>query len=489
MLQVALAWLALAAAACAPPKAAPSAAAREEMLELPARIGTILAIPDVRVLGEPLRESEALVRFYTQRAHRPAWLERDGAAGERARALVEAVQQADRHGLRPDAYHAAVLEQRIAPGAAFGAGQRAALDLLLSDAFLHLARELAGGAVDPRSLHPGYERAGDPPPDAVGALASALASGEIAQTLSRVAPPHPEYAALVRALERLRAADTAGDPTAAERADRVRANLERWRWLPRDLGRRHLRVNTPGFTLQAFDSGDAVLAMRVVVGGVHWKTPLAHGVVSHLVLNPAWQVPDSIATREMLPAARRNPDYFASVGIQVLVDEKSGTPRLVNPRRVDWKAVAAETFPYRLRQPPGPHNPLGRIKFIFPNRYGVYLHGTPGDAAFSRPLRTLSHGCVRVEDELALAAFALAPDPARTRERLLESLRNAWEHRVPLPAPLPVYLLYFTASAGADGTPSFTDDAYGWDRQLVAALASESPASGEGSRAASAPSS
>jgi murein L,D-transpeptidase YcbB/YkuD len=249
----------------------------------------------------------------------------------------------------------------------------------------------------------------------------------------------------------------------------VRANLERWRWLPRDLGRRHLRVNVPAFDVQAFDSGAPVLAMRAVVGGVDWKTPLATGLVSHLVLNPAWLVPRSIATREMLPSARRDPSYFRRAGIQVLTDE-GGTTREVDPRRVDWNAISAEGFPFRLRQPPGPHNPLGPIKFVFPNPFGVYLHGTPSDAAFERPMRTLSHGCIRVEDELALALFALAPDPQWTEARLVEKLRRAREHRVPLPAPLPVHLLYFTAAAEPDGTVAFTDDPYGWDRALVAAL-------------------
>ena len=123
---------------------------------------------------------------------------------------------------------------------------------------------------------------------------------------------------------------------------------------------------------------------------------------------------------------------------------------------------------------PGPHNPLGQIKFEFANPYGVYLHGTPGELAFARGLRALSHGCVRVEDEISLAQFALAPDPAWTRERLLETLKSASEYRLPLPEPLPVYLLYFTASAQPDGAAQFGKDPYGWDRDLLAALGPDS---------------
>ena len=511
----------------------------------PPGIRSVLSHPGERVLGEPLREPAALARFYAGRGDQPAWLTGDRAAGARARTLLEAVQQADRHGLRPAAYHARALARELEPGAV-DAQRLAELELLLSDAFLHLARHLANGAVDPRSLHPGYQRAGAPAPDAVSTLAAALASGKVRAALEGLAPPHPEYAGLQQALRRLQAADAAGgwphvpdgpplelgardarvvalrarlassaapveqaaDPalfdasladalrdfqrhhglasdgvlgsrtvaalnaTAGERADQVRVNLERWRWLPRDFGQRHLRVNIPGFTLRAYDGARPALAMRVVVGEPGWTTPLAHGVVQHLVLNPAWAVPRSIATREMLPAARRDPGYFRAKGIQVLVEEK-GSTRELDPRRIDWKAVQPGKFPFHLRQRPGPFNPLGRIKFIFPNPYGVYLHGTPGDAAFDRPARNLSHGCVRVEDELALAGFMLAPDPEWTRERLLEALRNAWEHRVPLQAPLPVHLLYSTAAADADGAASFTGDPYGWDGALLDRLRSD----------------
>jgi murein L,D-transpeptidase YcbB/YkuD len=431
------------------------------------RIVAGLASPDRPVLGERLSEPEALVRFYAGRAYAPAWVAPDGSLGEAVRGLRIAVEGAVRHGLHPAHYRADLL-RGLRGDPPRGPESLAGLDLLLSDAFLRLARHLARGAVDPRALHPGYERAGTSADPAV-ALAAALRTGRIAEALAAAAPPHPEYAALLRALERLRAEAVGDAPASAAGIDRIRVNLERWRWLPRELGRRHLRVDIPRFELDAFRAGEPALSMRVVVGGVGWKTPHAHGVISHLVLNPAWQVPRSIATREMLPAARRDPGYFEEEGIQVLVDEGAST-RELDSRSIDWAAIRADSFPFRLRQPPGPRNPLGPIKFVFPNRYSVYLHGTPADAAFERPLRALSHGCVRVEDEVALAAFALAPDPAWTRERLITDLRDAAERVVSLPAPLPVYLLYFTASADPEGEVSFVDDLYEWDRPLLAAL-------------------
>jgi murein L,D-transpeptidase YcbB/YkuD len=465
LLAIALAWAA-------------SSRAADFDADLRARIGALLADPGLRALGEPIHERAEVARFYAERSGAPAWTHERSVREPLARDLLGALQQAGRHGLRPNDYHAAALERELAAGDR-DADHLGDLDVLLSDAFLHLAHHLARGAVDPRTLHPGFQRASEPALDIARVLAAGLEAGKIAEALSQSAPPHPEYQALVLALARLREAAAAGDLAAAAHTDQVRANLERWRWLPRDLGARHLIVNIARYRLQAFDAGQVRLEQRVVVGEKDWKTPLASGAISDLVLNPAWRVPESIATKEMLPAARRNPSYFREKGIQVLAGKNADDLREIDTRRVDWRRIDPKSFPYHLRQPPGPHNPLGQIKFVFANPFGVYLHGTPGDRAFARNLRALSHGCVRVEEEIALAEFALAPDPAWTRERLVQTLANAWEYRLPLPQPLPVYLVYLTASARADGAPEIGVDPYGWDRELLAAL--DAPQRAQGS--------
>jgi murein L,D-transpeptidase YcbB/YkuD len=448
---------------------AESARAADFAAELRTRVGALLADANAAALGETLRERTVLARFYGERSGAPAWIEQGQLRELLARDLLAALQQSERHGLRAADYHAEALERELSARDR-DVERLAALELVLSDGFVHLARDLDQGAVDPRALDPKFERAPEPVLDTARLLAAALEAGKIADALAQSAPPQPEYGALIAELARQRESRARGDADAAARADQVRANLERWRWLPRDLGTRHLRVNVAGFGLEAFDQGRVALAMRVVVGEKDWNTPLAHGAISHIVLNPAWNVPRSIATREMLPAARRDRGYFRAKGIQVFPAKGSGEARPLDPSKIDWRRVDADAFAYRLRQPPGPHNPLGRIKFVFANPYGVYLHGTPGDLAFARGLRALSHGCVRVEDEIALAEFALAPDPTWTHERLLETLKSAWEYRLPLPRPLPVHLLYFTATVGADGAVRFGRDPYGWDRDLIAAL-------------------
>lgn len=499
----------------------------------PAALESLLTGPFPLAGGEPLREPEALARFYEERAFEPAWTEpRD------VRALLLAVAAAPDHGLVAERYHESAL------AASPAAQPPAHRELLLSDAFVHLARHLAAGAVDPSGLHPRFER-GDVPPDPVRALDQALRRGDVADTLARLAPPHAGYAGLRAGLRRLEGAAQAGGwpelpggdtlrsgdrspdvpalrarlawpaapPARAEgdaerfdedlaealrafqerhglaadgvlgtatraalatpvaaRIDQVRANLERWRWEPRRLGARSVRVNVAAFALRAYEGEEATLGMPVVVGCAGWKTPRVSGDITHVVLNPAWEVPRSIAVREMLPRARRDPGYFEEQGLELLEAKGGDGARAVDPASIDWEALDGAGFPYRLRQPPGPRNPMGHVKFVFANPFGVYLHGTPGRESLKKPARDLSHGCVRVEDEVALAAWALAPDPAWSRERLEGALETAREEPVWLPEPLPVHVRYFTAEADADGSLRFYGDPYAWDAPLLAAL-------------------
>jgi murein L,D-transpeptidase YcbB/YkuD len=159
--------------------------------------------------------------------------------------------------------------------------------------------------------------------------------------------------------------------------------------------------------------------------------------------------------------------------------EQDGVRTRIDPATIDWSRADAGAG-LRVRQPPGPRNPLGRVKFLFPNPYGVYLHGTPGRAAFERPVRALSHGCIRVADEIALGVFALAPDPGWSRARLEQALVTERERRVALPEPVPLHVLYFTAEADAEGTLRFAPDPYGWDARLAAALGEDEPGSRRG---------
>ena len=262
---------------------------------------------------------------------------------------------------------------------------------------------------------------------------------------------------------------------ASDRIRQITLNLERWRWLPRDLGPRYVVVNAADATLRVVEDDRTVLTSRVVVGDLQHPTPVVQARLDAVVLNPKWNVPSSIAAREILPRLRENRRYLAENDIVIMERQESDPFGLA----VDWSVISADAFPFRLQQQPGPDNPLGRIKFDIPNRFDVYLHDTPTRTLFARPRRAASHGCIRVERADELAAHVLADGTGRwTPERLEEAIGGGASPRIPVVPPLPVYILYWTAFVGPDGLAHFRDDVYGRDRRLGAALTAERSAPG-----------
>ncbi|SMC16828.1 Murein L,D-transpeptidase YcbB/YkuD [Desulfacinum hydrothermale DSM 13146] len=257
--------------------------------------------------------------------------------------------------------------------------------------------------------------------------------------------------------------------SAEERLHQMLINLERWRWLPRRWGDRSILVNTADFSLTAYEKGRPALTMRVIVGETATKTPVFSRDMRYLEINPYWNVPRSIATKELLPKIRKDPDYLQRNHFELVTGWSQDSP-VVDPATIDWSRVSPATFPGRLRQKPGPWNALGRIKFMFPNRFNVYLHDTPNRHLFQRPHRALSHGCIRVEKPLDLALFVLQDDPSWTRRRIQELIATGQRHVVPLARPCRVHLVYLTAWVDEQGTVHFRKDIYDRDRVLMEAL-------------------
>lgn len=259
----------------------------------------------------------------------------------------------------------------------------------------------------------------------------------------------------------------------ASRIDQLRANLERWRWLPRSLGEEYILVNIAGFNMAVFRDGEALMKQRVVVGTPYRRTPVFSGRMSYLVLNPSWEVPHKLAVEDQLPRIRENPAYLEEMGFSVLrgwgVDEQR-----IEPAAVDWSALSARNFPYRLRQAPGPLNALGRVKFMFPNPHSVYLHDTPSRGLFSEENRARSSGCIRVEEPERLMTWLLTErSRTMTPERLAVVVESGVETTVPLDEPLPVHLLYWTAWVDDHGIVQYRDDVYQRDGRLIEALDSD----------------
>ncbi len=265
--------------------------------------------------------------------------------------------------------------------------------------------------------------------------------------------------------------------TPAERIRQIELNLERWRWLPHDLGARYILVNIADFRLDVMEAGHSALDMRVVVGTDYRKTPVFSETIKYLVLNPYWNVPFRIAVKDKLPLIQKDPSYLVKNGYRVFTGWEDSAKE-VPPESIDWAEINRSNFVFRLRQDPGPRNALGRIKFMFPNRFSVYLHDTPQQALFDKTIRTFSSGCIRVEKPLELAAYVLQKNPDWTRERI-EAMVATGEHRtIVLKNPIPVHLLYWTAWVTPDGTIHFRDDIYGRDFLLDRALREGPPDSG-----------
>lgn len=252
--------------------------------------------------------------------------------------------------------------------------------------------------------------------------------------------------------------------SASDRVRQIELNLERWRWLPSDRGRRFVTVNVPSFQLTAYDGGRPELTMKVVTGKTESPTPVLDGEMTTVVFSPYWNVPSTIAADEIIPAVRRDPGYLRRHGLELV----RGT-QLVGP-------AALRSGDVQIRQRPGTGNALGLVKFLFPNPFNVYLHDTPEDHLFTRPRRAFSHGCIRVEKPFALTWWVLGDAPGWTPAAVRSAMRSGRERQLPLPEPIPVYVTYQTVEADADGVVFFWPDVYGHDSVQLPLLPRSAPA-------------
>lgn len=244
--------------------------------------------------------------------------------------------------------------------------------------------------------------------------------------------------------------------------DRIAAlsiNLERWRWMPRNIGERYLVVNIAGYFLQVYDADTLSFTKKVVVGKTYTKTPVFSEIIQYIEFNPTWTVPYSIRSREMLPKLKSNPGYLANNDMVLL----SGG-RKIDPYSVDWQSITSSNFPYAVRQEPGSQNALGTMKFIFPNKYNVYLHDTPSKSKFNEYQRAFSHGCVRLHEPKQLADYLLAED--YSPEKIDRILNRKKTKKVYLKTPVPIYIMYWSVWVDEQGNPYFMKDIYKRDKAV-----------------------
>lgn len=247
-----------------------------------------------------------------------------------------------------------------------------------------------------------------------------------------------------------------------DRIAKIELAMERLRWLPRDLGPRHVFINQPAFMATYTETGKEPLSMRIVVGQKSNQTYFFADKIEKVEYNPYWGVPRSIIVNEMLPQLYQDPSYLDRTGYEVT----TATGQRVSSTMVDWGGVASKQVPINVRQPPGGGNALGRVKIMFPNAHAIYMHDTPQKHLFERESRAFSHGCVRLQKPREMAAAVLGKSVDYVDQRIAEG-RNASEE---ITADIPVYVAYFTAWPESDGEVHFHDDMYGRDAHLIRAI-------------------
>lgn len=257
----------------------------------------------------------------------------------------------------------------------------------------------------------------------------------------------------------------------SDRITQIKLNMERWRWLPRNLGERYLIVNSAGYELTAFDQGQERFSMWVVIGKQDRQTPVIGGVMHTVVFNPYWTVPMTIVMKDLIPAQIRNPNYLRTHRIHVYANLSKRIE--VDPRKLDWSAYNSENFPYVLRQDPGPDNPMGRYKFLFSNVYDVYLHDTPMRRLFNYKQRTFSSGCIRVENPQQLSTYLLARNPGWDESQVQAAVASGRTSEVKLAKSVPIYLMYLTVWVGADERVHFYPDVYQRDQPIALCVSSD----------------
>lgn len=456
------------------------------------------AAPEIPTKG--LHNPAIVNAFYESRKSQNVWTN-----PEWIQELQDAIAQAPLHGLRSADYHFNELEQKKDP--------------ILTDAFLTYAHDLRFGRASHRLKGVDW-KVNHNDQELVPLLEEAISTGQIHKRLMDLAPSFPAYRLLqdtllqyrklagsggwpefqepldlndsqkddpqnLAALDRLRIRlEKSGDlergkeltgallkfqqrhglrvdaivgkqtmdalsVTAERRVSQIELNLERLRWMPRELPPQFVIVNVPGFELGTYRENKRIATMRVIVGRASWCTPtFLSSEINQVIVNPYWYVPSNIAKKEIYPLLQKEPDYLERNNIRII------------PRSPDG---------VQLRQSPGPRNALGKVKFLFPNCCDCYLHDTPDKELFERVLRAFSHGCIRVEGAVDLAAWILQNEDW-TPDDFAAAIESSKTQTIRLTHAMPLYIVYFTAWIGEDGSAQFRSDVYGKDRELERSL-------------------
>jgi L,D-transpeptidase YcbB len=479
--------------------------------------------------GHALQSAEAVMTFYLDNSHQSIWTGGGALAAER-KMLPVLIESSQAHGFSASRYHHSFLNSQVADEQA-----DYVTEILATDAFLTQARHRSDGVVTPASLDPDWHLVDQEHDVVADLKMLVSQGGGIEAYLQGLWPDNADYRFLIEERSRIAAqADTQSEPVSAgtllklgssgprvlelknrllgpddhtdvfdealdrsvrvfqdsasletdglvgaatlevlnatqvDWIDRIDANLERWRWLPQQIPEDYISVNIAAFELKAVRGGIEEFVMRVVVGRPFRETPVFTKDMRYFVVNPYWNVPFKLATEDKLPKLKSNPEELAQTGYQV---RPSGEEVFIDVTRVDWSAVNKRNFNFLLRQQPGPANALGRIKFMMPNDFAIYLHDTNDRSLFLKRERNFSSGCIRLSEPTRLASWLLhregRPEDAA---KLSAQIADGETRTINLQKPMPVYIVYFTASRSVNSDLVFRRDIYQRDSKIVKAL-------------------
>ena len=406
-------------------------------------------------------DQAALIAFYAERT-RSVWIERDGLS-EQAKLAMAEISKADDWGLKATAFELPPIAPSTDVDGLSGA------EIALSLAVLKYARHARGGRLDPPSVSRKFDqrpRVYEPKSVMLGIAGSGSADAY----LRGLHPKHDQFVRLQRALMVARSAAAGED--SAQNVQRIVANMERWRWMPGDLGAFYVWDSIPEQIARVIDNGKVVFAEKIVVGRPTTPTPIFSADMLFIIFHPSWGVPAGIKTQELWPQLRDSGGGWFSTkplassvlsahGLQVT---RGGVP--VDPDAIDWARVDIRTYDFV--QPPGPSNVLGVVKFRFPNKHDVYMHDTPERHLFGNGLRAFSHGCMRVQNPVQLAEVLLAHDKGLSVAQVQGYVKRGGEIR--LMTPIPVHVTYFTVTVDEHDNARYFTDVYGLDSRVASAL-------------------
>jgi murein L,D-transpeptidase YcbB/YkuD len=407
------------------------------------------------------KDLAALEAFYAERSDPPVWITSMGFSA-RAQEAINEISKADDWGLSASAF-----ELPPAGDLPDSADDQATAEIKLQLAVLKYARFARGGRVDPASLSAIIDQA--PPLRDPKSVLSEIAAAPAPQAyLQSLHPKHEQFRRLREAL--LKARGIGGDaaakkPRNEQEIQRILINMERWRWMPLNLGTVYVQDNVPEFMLYVVKNGKTIHADKIAVGELRYATPIFSADMQTIVFNPEWTAPPSVVREDLLPNLRSGGWFGGSSILRQHGLQVKYNGRTVDPGSINWNSVNMANIAFT--QPPGPRNVLGKVKFLYPNKHVVYMHDTIRPDLFKPTVRAVGHNCIRMEKPSRLAEILLKEDKGWDAQKVENLIDKGYDSAVNLDHPVPVHTTYFTAVVDDQGKVRTFADIYGLDRKVA----------------------